>query len=134
MSATGIQSCSNTTDQLEQALANLDNVSIPPDAIEQITTNAARYRQLLCGADPVLAWMVDDDELLAEIENGERAVSQLLSSEHAIVAIACASRLNEAGSGEQLIQWINLLRQKIVDGSRDTLDFLEQQWLSLIHI
>jgi len=124
LSATGIQSCSNTTDLLEQALANLDNVSIPPDASEQITANAARYRQLLGGADPMLLWMVEDEELLAKIENGVHAVSQLLSSEHALVSIACASRFNEADSESQLVQWINLLQQKIVDGSHDTLDFL----------
>ena len=129
LSATGIQSCSNTTDLLEQALANLDNVSIPPDASEQITANAARYRQLLGGADPMLLWMVEDEELLAKIENGVHAVSQLLSSEHALVSIACASRLNEADSESQLVQWINLLQQKIVDGSHDTLDFLQRQWL-----
>ena len=96
MSATGIQSCSSTTVLLEQALANLENVPIPPDAIEQISTNAARYRQLLGGADPMLAWMVDDEELLAEIENGDRDVSQLLPAKQALVTIACASRLNEA--------------------------------------
>ena len=129
LSATGIQSCSNTTDLLEQALANLDNVSIPPDASEQITANAARYRQLLGGADPMLLWMVEDEELLAKIENGVHAVSQLLSSEHGLVSIACASRLNEADSESQLVQWINLLQQKIVDGSHDTLDFLQRQWL-----
>ena len=129
MSATGIQSCSSTTVLLEQALANLENVPIPPDAIEQISTNAARYRQLLGGADPMLAWMVDDEELLAEIENGDRDVSQLLPAKQALVAIACASRLNEAGSGDQLTQWTNLLRQKIVAGSHDPVDFLQRQWL-----
>ena len=77
----------------------------------------------------MLLWMVEDEELLAKIENGVHAVSQLLSSEHALVSIACASRLNEADSQDQLVQWINLLQQKIVDGSHDTLDFLQRQWL-----
>lgn len=114
---------------LEQALANFDNGQIPPDAIEQIAANAERYRQLLGGADSTLAWMVDDKELLAELENGDSAVSQLLPAEHTLSAIECASRLDEAASEDELIQWISLLREKIAAGSHEPFDFLEQQQL-----
>lgn len=129
MPATGSQSCTNTTALLEQALANWVNVPVPHDAIEQIAANAARYRQLMGGANPMLAWMVDDEELLTEIEDGMRPVSQLLPARHALVAIACASRLSEADSNDQLAQWINVLRQQTVARSLDPIAFLEQQWL-----
>lgn len=131
MSTIGIQSSPNPTDRLEQALANLDNVPIPPDAIEQITANAARYRQLLGGADPMLWWMVEDEELLAGIDDGDRTVGQLLPTEHALTAIECASRLDEAASGDELIQWISLLGGKIAAGNQDPFDFLQQQQLTV---
>ena len=129
MSATESQPCPNTTALLEQALANLDNGPVPPDAIDQISSNATRYRRLLGGADPMLAWMVDDEDLLVQIENGDCPVSQLLPAKHAMVAIHCASRLDEAGAGDKLNQWIDLLRKKIVSSGNEPLDFLNQQWL-----
>ena len=125
----GIQPCPNTTARLEQALSHLDNVPVAPNAIEQVATNAARYRQLLGGADPTLVWMVDDEDLIAKIRDGAHPVCRLLPAKNALVAIDCASRLNEADSGDQLIQWVKLLRQNIVAGSQDSLDFLHQQWL-----
>ncbi len=76
----------------------------------------------------MLAWMVDDEEILADIGNQDRSVDQLLHSKHAPVAIDCASRLNEACTEEELVLWINSLREKIVAGNHEPLDVLEQQW------
>ncbi len=129
LSPQGTQTCPQTATLLEQVAASLENVSIAPDAIEHIRVNAANYRRLL-GGESVLAWMVDDEELLSKIENESCSIDQLLRSPHGIINIACASRLHEAESADQLTQWVNQLRQSVVAGT-DATEVLEQQWQSV---
>ena len=133
MSTQGIQSESKPTFPFERALANLENVTVASEAAERVAASAACYRQLFSNGSNALAWMVDDQELIAKIDNEDHAVGQLLPAEEALVAIKCASRLNEASSGEQLINWVRKLREQAVTAIEDPLDLVDQQlnWVEL---
>lgn len=113
----------------EQAFVNFDAAQVPPAAIERIATNAMGYRRLLSSDQRVLTWMIDEEGLLAKVDNEDQVVGQLLPADNALIAVKCASRLNEATSVDQVLQWVGLLRKQIVAGVHDPLDFLEQQWL-----
>ncbi len=127
--ASGAPPCPDSIAGLEQALANLDNGPLPPNAIELIAHNATRHQDLFPdGVSATLTWMLDLSEIHHPRDAGVADIGQLLTGCHTMMAVDCATRLHEAHSIEQLTWWIRLLRQSILDGAMEHLDVLQRQW------